>query len=306
MKKGFVATIGFFDGVHRGHRHLIKQVTDEAERRGLNSLLVTFDRHPRSVFAPGTEPLNLTTTEEKTALLHEMGADHIHFLKFDREMAGLSAFDFMKDVLRDELGVKVLVTGYDHHFGRAVKEGEGFDDYLAYGLRLGIDVVQATELDGGEHVSSSAIRKALQDGDVTTARRMLGRPYSWSGTVVHGQAIGRTLGFPTANLECHDKQKLLPARGAYAVWADVKKTTDGKTECRKAGAMLNIGNRPTVDGGHMSVEAHLIGINENLYGQELTLHFVERLRAERRFDSEAELAEQLDKDRLSTLKILQL
>ena len=209
-----VCTIGFFDGVHRGHECLIRQVLDEARGRGARSLLVTFDRHPRSVFAPGSEPLLLTSSEEKMGLLRATGVDDIFVLPFDRAMAALTAREFMQQVLHDQLGVTALVVGYDHHFGRP--QGETFDDYVAIGREVGIDVVPARELEG-EHVSSSAVRRALEGGDVAAAARLLGRPYTWTGRVVHGRGVGHRLGFPTANLEAEEPEKILPARGVYAI-----------------------------------------------------------------------------------------
>ena len=209
-----VCTIGFFDGVHRGHEYLIRQVLDEARGRGARSLLVTFDRHPRTVFAPASTPALLTTAPEKMALLRATGVDSIFVLPFDRAMAALTAREFMQQVLRERLGVTALVVGYDHHFGRP--QGETFDDYVAIGREVGIDVVPARELEG-EHVSSSAIRRALEGGDVAAAARLLGRPYTWTGRVVHGRGIGHRLGFPTANLEAVAPEKMLPARGAYAI-----------------------------------------------------------------------------------------
>ncbi len=307
-----VCTIGFFDGVHRGHECLIRQVLDEARGRGARSLLVTFDRHPRSVFAPASTPALLTTAPEKMALLRATGVDSIFVLPFDRAMAALTAREFMQQVLHDQLGVTALVVGYDHHFGRP--QGETFDDYVAIGREVGIDVVPARELEG-EHVSSSAIRRALEAGDVGAAARLLGRPYTWTGRVVHGRGVGHRLGFPTANLEAVAPEKMLPARGAYAVRVKSalgpqerffeQSETEERVKCEQsaveseawATGMLNIGRRPTLDNGDdVSVEAHVFDIDHDLYGQTLTLAFVERLRPEQRFDSEAALAQQLRHD----------
>ena len=320
-----VCTIGFFDGVHRGHQCLIRQVRDEALRRGARSLLITFDRHPRSVFAPESVPQLLTTASEKQALLRATGVDDIFVLPFDRAMAALTAREFMQRVLKEQLGVDVLVIGYDHRFGRPLSNSrsEGFPEYQAYGKELGIEVVQARELEG-EHVSSSAIRRALADGDVATAARLLGRPYEWTGRVVHGHAVGRRLGFPTANLEAVEPGKVRPARGVYAAKVllpatdvagtaagrargtatDVAGTAAADTAAAGTGAvaMLNIGHRPTLDNGsELSIEANLLDFCGDLYGQTLTLLFIARLREERQFRSEAELAEQLQRDRAAAL-----
>ena len=300
-----VCTIGFFDGVHLGHQSLIRQVRDEARRRGAPSLLITFDRHPRSVFAPASAPQLLTSVEEKMSLLRASGVDDIHVLHFDSAMAALSAREFMQQVLLDQLDVGTLVIGYDHHFGRP--QGEGLDDYQAMGRELGIDVVQARELPD-EHVSSSAIRRALNAGDVATAARLLGRPYTWTGHVVHGHAVGRQLGFPTANLEASTPGKLLPARGVYAVSVQTRYPSGTETpDLTDIGptrpSLLNIGCRPTLDNGSdTTVEAHLLDFHGDLYGQTLTVTFVARLREERCFDSEDALVAQLHRDREEAMR----
>ena len=257
------------------------------------SLLITFDRHPRAVFAPDSVPPLLTTAEEKTRLLRETGVDNIYVLPFDREMAALTAKEFMQQVLKERLGVSVLVIGYDHRFGKPLGE-EGFHEYQEYGREVGIEVVLAKELQG-EHVSSSAVRRALEAGDVATAQRLLGRPFTWTGRVVHGHAVGRKLGFPTANLEAVEPEKMLPARGAYAIGVN--------SEEWEGAGMLNIGRRPTMDNGEdTTIEAHLFDFEGDLYGQELTLSFNARLRDERRFESEAELVDQLMRDRKLCLR----
>jgi riboflavin kinase/FMN adenylyltransferase len=297
----YVATIGFFDGVHRGHQYLIRQVRDEALRRGARSLLITFDRHPRSVFAPDSAPPLLTTADEKMLQLRATGVDDIFVLPFDRAMAALTAREFMNQVLKEQLGVTTLVIGYDHHFGRP--QGENFEDYQTLGREVGIDVFLAHELEG-EHVSSSAIRRALETGDIATANHLLGRPYSWTGRVVHGHAVGRQIGFPTANLEAIEPEQQLPARGAYAV--EVLKTScDSLATDAKVSAMLNIGCRPTLDNGSdTSIEAHLFDFEGDLYGQTLSLFFIARLREECRFTSEEALAQQLQLDKQAALQVL--
>ncbi len=272
----------------------------------MRSLLITFDRHPRSVFAPAAVPPLLTTAEEKMELLRATGVDEIYVLPFDKEMAALTAKEFMQQVLKEQLGVEVLVIGYDHRFGRPApatkSQGtlptEGFPEYQAYGREMGIEVVLAKELEG-EHVSSSEIRRALAAGDVQRAAQLLGRPYTWTGRVVHGHEVGRQLGFPTANLEAVENGqgtmdngqwtvgKMLPANGAYAV----------------VGGMLNIGTRPTIgNGSDVSIEAHLFDFHGDLYGKTLTISFLARLRDEQRFESEEELIRQLERDREACLK----
>lgn len=299
-----VCSIGFFDGVHRGHKYLVRQVLDEARERGARSLLVTFDRHPRSLFAPATAPQLLTSHAEKMELLRQTGVDDVCVLDFNHTLATLTARDFMAEVLQ-QMGVTTLVIGYDHHFGRP--QGETFEDYAAYGRELGIDVVQARELEGG-HVSSSAIRRALSEGRVELAAELLGRPYTWAGRVVHGYGIGRRLGFPTANLEADEPQKMLPGGGAYAVHAEDLGANDPSSDIshptRKPG-MLNIGCRPTLDNGSdVSVEVHLFDTHADIYGHRLRLTFAAHLRSEQRFTDEQALAEQLARDAEAAREIL--
>lgn len=289
-----IASIGFFDGVHRGHLCLIRQLQEEARNKGLKSLLVTFDRHPRTVVSPGHVPTLLTTLEEKEALLRQTGVDEIAVLPFTYEMSRLSALEFMEQVLRRELNVKVLMLGYDHAFGHG---GGSMNDYVRWGHDTGIEVLRAHELEE-VMVSSSKCRRLLETGDVKGAAEMLGRPYSLGGKVVRGFHVGHELGFPTANLR-PDEEKLMPAHGAYAVWVVLD---DGR---RQAG-MLNIGNRPTIGNGEtVSVEVNLFDYDGNLYGQRLIVEFVERLREERRFISRDELMTQLAEDERIARKILQ-
>ncbi len=291
--RGRVASIGFFDGVHRGHLCLIEQLCQEAKRRDMSSLLVTFDRHPRTIVSPDHVPTLLTTLEEKEHLLRQTGVDEITILPFTKELSLLSARDFMEQVLLRELDVRALVLGYDHAFGHG---GGAFADYVRWGQEIGIDVVRAHELES-LMVSSSKCRKRLEQGDVEAAGEMLGRAYTLGGTVVRGFHIGRELGFPTANLK-PDEEKLIPAHGAYAVWAVL---SNGE----RRGAMLNIGNRPTIGNGEaVSIEVNIFDYDGDLYGQRLTLEFVSRLREEQRFATREELSAQLAADETSARKIL--
>lgn len=288
-----VASIGFFDGVHRGHLCLIEQLRDEAGRRGMGSLLVTFDRHPRTVLSPSQVPPLLTTLEEKERLLRETGVSEIAILPFTLELSRLSAREFMEQVLRRELGVEVLILGYDHAFGHG---GGSLDDYVRWGRETGIEVVRAHEL-SSLMVSSSKCRRLIEEGDVRGASEMLGRFYTLSGEVVRGFHVGHELGFPTANLQV-DAEKVMPRNGAYAVWATL---ADGE----RHGGMLNIGTRPTISNGETtSVEVNLLDYDGNLYDQRLTVEFVARLRDERRFDSRSELMSQLALDEAAARELL--
>ena len=288
-----VATIGFFDGVHRGHLCLIQQLLDEAKDRGLSSMLVTFDRHPRTVVSPGHVPVLLTTLEEKEQLLRQTGVNEIVVLPFTLEMSRLSARTFMEQVLRKELNVRVLVLGYDHVFGHG---GGSLNDYMRWGEETGIEVVRAHEL-ADVMVSSSKCRRMLEQGDVNGAREMLGRSYTLSGEVVRGFHVGHELGFPTANVQ-PDADKLLPANGAYAVWVTLE---DGS----RHGGMLNIGNRPTIGNGEtVSIEVNLMDYEGDLYGQRITVTFEQRLRDEQRFASRDELMNQLALDEAQARRFL--
>ncbi len=280
----FAATVGFFDGVHAGHSWLISQVRQTAGARGLTSLVVTFDRHPREVFDPSYVPSLLTTTHEKLPLLRLAGAEEIRVLRFDKGLRMLSAQRFVR-MLREDMGVRTLVMGYDHRFGH---DGAEVSDYEALARAEGVELVRATRLPGAK-ASSSAVRRLLMAGEVGEANRLLGRRYGLGGRVVHGRGVGRSLGFPTANVEV-PKGKLVPAGGAYAV---IVALGDGE---RHAG-MLNIGNRPTMgDGGAVSVEVCLLGYEGDLYGDVISMELVARLREERRFEGAEALAGQLRLD----------
>ena len=285
-----IATIGFFDGVHIGHCHLINMLKKVARERGVESCVITFDRHPRQVVQPEWCPEMLTTLEEKTQLLEATGIDRCEVLHFDREMANQSAHDFMQHTLKEKMGVSILVTGYDNRFGH--NRSEGFEDYVRYGKEIGIEVIKGEELtDGSNNVSSSSIRRMLKEGRIEDATRCLGREYQLTGTVVGGEHIGRTIGFPTANIRPDDSSKLIPANGVYAVdvWSQAG-------DIKRERAMLNIGTRPTFNGTATTIEVHIPHFAGNLYGSTLSIAFLRKIREERKFDSPEALVEQLNKD----------
>ena len=291
------ATIGCFDGVHRGHQMLVQMMVRQARQRGLKPIAVTFDRLPRQLFDPTFHPQLLSTLEEKTACLKELGVEEVIVLPFTHELASLSAEAFMREILRDRLSVELLVTGYDNRFGH--DRNEGFDDYVRYGQALGMDVVRGdvAMMDEQNAVSSTVIRQLLADeGRVEAMPDVLTRRYTLSGRVVSGEHIGHELGFPTANLEPDSQEKLIPASGAYAVWAMV----DG----HRMPAMMNIGTRPTFEGKQQTLEVHILKDVGNLYGHSMTVEFVSRLRAEQRFDTREALIAQLEHDRQTTEQLL--
>ena len=285
-----IATIGFFDGVHIGHCHLINMLKKVARERGVEACVITFDRHPRQVVQPEWCPEMLTTLEEKTQLLEATGVERCEVLDVDREMAKESAHDFMLHTLKEKLGVSILVTGYDNRFGH--NRSEGFEDYVRYGKEIGIEVIKGEELtDGSNNVSSSSIRRMLKEGRIEDATRCLGREYQLTGTVVGGEHIGRTIGFPTANIRPDDSSKLIPANGVYAVdvWSQAG-------DINRERAMLNIGTRPTFNGTATTIEVHIPHFAGNLYGSTLSIAFLRKIREERKFDSPEALVEQLNKD----------
>lgn len=292
-----VATIGFFDGVHSGHRHLINRVRNEAESRGLKSLVVTFGDHPLKVIRPGIKPTLINTPAEKIQLLGKTGVDSIAVLDFDRKQSLMSAREFMEKVLLNIYNVRVLLIGYDHHFGH--NHNEGFEDYARFGKELGIEVVLADSLtlddnNGGLTPSSTAIRTALADGDITTANTVLGYPYFVNGTVVGGFQNGRKIGFPTANLLVDD-EKLVPATGVY----HVRVATQQQDSERMYYGMLNIGTRPTLDNGtQRSIEVNIFDFHDDIYSQQLRIEFLRFIRHEQKFESIEQLQEQLEKDEM--------
>lgn len=247
---------------------------------GLHSMVVTMDCHPKKVVETDFVPQMLTTTEERIALLRGTGVECVEVLHFDREMSMMSAREFMRTVLRGRYHVSILVMGYDHKFGHGGGERE---DYVRWGLECGIKVVVAPQMTG-TYASSSAIRKMLQAGMVADAARLLGHPYILTGNVESGHRVGRTLGFPTANLHISE-EKLIPANGVYAV-----ETTLGR-------GIMNIGRRPTLDNGtNLSIEVHILDYIGDLYGKTLRLQFIGRIRDERKFGSLDELKARIHKD----------
>jgi len=284
-----VATIGFFDGVHRGHQYLIRRLREEAELQGMQSMVITFDRHPREVLGSNYQPRMLSTLDEKMERLKQTGVDRCVVLPFTRELAALSAREFMQQVLKRQLNVARLYMGYDNRFGH--NREEGFDDYVRYGREIGIEVILNDAFTLNQiHISSSVVRSFVSEGEIELANQCLGYPYMVTGKVVDGVREGRKMGFPTANIEPDDAQKLIPAPGVYAVRVSVE-------GCREwLDGMMNIGTRPTFGENRLSLETHILHFSDDIYGKKLTVAFVKRLRAEQRFSSVAALREQLVKD----------
>ena len=290
-----VATIGFFDGVHLGHRYLINQVKIAASQCGWCSSIITFPVHPRQVIQSDYQPQLLSSPEEKIELLSQTGVDNCILLPFTQELSKLTAYEFMQ-LLYDKYKVRMLVIGYDHRFGH--NRAETFEDYCRYGRELGIHIMQATAYtQEQDKVSSSAIRRALLSGDVMTAQKYLGYNYFLEGTVVGGYQVGRKIGFPTANLRVDFPYKLIPSIGVYAVRVQVAG--------QQWKGMLSIGYRPTINNGNdLSIEVHILDFQGDIYNQKMRLEFIEFLRPEIKFDSVDELIAQMHKDKEETIKVL--
>lgn len=294
-----VVTTGVFDGVHLGHRSIINRLIEQARQHEGQSVVITFDPHPRLVLYPEDNSLELLSTlDERIERLGSHQIDHLIVVRFDKAFSERTSISFIEDILVKSIGTRRLVIGYDHHFGRN-REGT-FEHLVKYGSRYGFEVEEIPAQDI-EHVavSSTRIRKALKSGDIVTANRYLGYAYAFSGRVKEGHKLGRTIGFPTANLEITGERKLIPRTGVYAVTVQ----TDKDETVYKG--MLNIGYRPTVsDDRQLTVEVHLIGTDENLYGRMLEIRFHGRIRDELKFSGMNELAEQLRIDRETTLELL--
>lgn len=283
---GCVATIGNFDGVHRGHQAVLDRLKERAVALGLPSTVVTFEPTPQEYFAPGTAPARLTRLREKLGTFRQHGVDRIVCLRFDRRLAGLDADRFIRRILIDGLGVRFLVVGDDFRFGKG-RAGD-FALLEAAGRAHGFPVVStATFSQAGQRVSSTRVREALAAGDLETAAHLLGRPYCMSGRVAPGDRRGRSIGFPTANVHLH--RALAPLQGVFAV------RVHGLAASALAG-VANLGTRPTVDGSRPVLEVHLFDFDADIYGKHVDVEFMRKLRDEKKFESFAALRQQIAQD----------
>lgn len=285
-----VLTIGTFDGVHVGHQKIIQRLNKEAEKTDGESVLFTFYPHPRMVIAPDNHGLKLIQTqEEKIEKLRRMGLQHLIIYPFTREFANLTAREFVSEFLVQQLKVKTIVVGYDHQFGKNREGSLAFLQEMSKQYPFEVIEIPSHEIDE-VNVSSTKIRHALELGDIETANRYLNEPFELTGTVVHGNALGRTIGFPTANMDLGDDLKSVPAKGVYAVQV---KLADG----RLLKAMMNIGVRPTVSNvPKVHLEVFLFDFSEDLYDQRITVYLLRRVRDEKRFESIDALRAQLQED----------
>lgn len=288
-EKALVATIGFFDGVHLGHRYLIEEMKRVAKQRNLPSAVITFPEHPRTVLHADYQPKLLNSFEEKLEHLAATGIDYCIVLDFTIELSRLTASEFIHSLLADKLHVKTLLIGYDHRFGH--DRTDGFEQYVDYGAACGMEVLKASRYTEGEAaVSSSEIRTLILAGQVEKATELLTYPYQMRGSIVSGYKVGRTLGFPTANIQVDEPFKVMPGIGVYAVWVYM--------EDKRYKGMLYIGNRPTLDNGdNITLEVNILNFSGDIYNNMLTVSFIYYVRGDIRFDTLEELKDQLAEDR---------
>lgn len=293
-----VVTPGTFDGVHWGHQRILSRLKEIATKSGGESVVLTFHPHPRMVLYGEDSNLRLLTTlEEKTELLRQSGIDHFIIHPFTRDFAKTNVVEYVRDLLIGKIGMQQLVIGYDHHFGRHREGNLESLQALAPQYNFQIEEIPAQEI-SEVNVSSTKIRQALDTGNVETANKYLGYKYSLCGHVVHGEKLGRTLGFPTANLAIDNPYKLIPAVGVYAVKVH--------TDQGDYNGMLNIGHRPTFneDADLKTLEVHLLQFEGDLYGRRITISFAERIRQEKKFDNPSDLKIQLELDKSATEQIM--
>lgn len=293
----FVGTLGFFDGVHLGHRHLIEQVKREALLRKLSSAVITFPVHPRKVLQADYQPSLLSGYDEKLTLLGETGIDYCISIPFTIDLSQLNAKDFIRDILHQRLGLNTLIVGYDHRFGH--NREEGYQEYKRYGEEIGMSVLSSTEYryNDDRKISSSRIRGLLNKGNIKEANQLLSYNYTLSGKIVEGFQVGRTIGYPTANMQVWERYKVVPALGVYAVLVHLHEIVYQ--------GMLYIGKRPTLhEDSDISVEVNLFDFEGNLYNQSLTVEFIDFIRSDVKFNTKEELVNRIHQDKEDVKKKL--
>ncbi|QHS60314.1 bifunctional riboflavin kinase/FAD synthetase [Chitinophaga agri] len=285
-----VITIGTFDGVHSGHRYIIQQLQETAAACDGETVIITFDPHPREVLQPGGAPVKLLTTlDEKIELLSRQGIDHLVIVPFTRAFSALSAQAYLEEFLIEKFNPHTIIIGYDHRFGHN-REG-GLELLEAEQNRYGFQLVEIPQQVVHDlAVSSTKIRKSLQDGNIQLANELLGYPYFIQGKVIHGDKMGRQLGFPTANLELSDPRKLIPVEGIYAIRVYFEK------EATPLQGVMSIGTRPTFNGTDLRVEAHIFDFSQEIYDKVLKVEMISYIRANRKFENIDALVSQMHKD----------
>lgn len=287
-EKRTVVTLGTFDGVHLGHQKIINRLLNSTQNNNLESVVLTFSQHPRSVLQAESNIKLLNTNAEKIALLEEKGIDNLIIHLFDKGFSELSGEEFVKTILVDKLNIQKIIIGYDHRFGK--NRSSDIHDLIYFGKKYHFDVEQISAEEINDiSVSSTKIRNAIAESDMKLANQYLGYPYSFSGKVVQGQQLGRTIGFPTANINKENHQKIIPKNGVYIV--------TGFWNNKRHGGIMNIGNKPTVNGTTNTIEVYFLNLDEDLYGLEIEISVHEFIRNEQKFESLGNLKTQLSKDK---------
>ena len=293
--KRTVVTIGTFDGVHLGHKKIIEQLLNASRNKNETSVLLTFFPHPRMVLQKDQEIKLINTLNEKSNLLDKLGLDELIIHPFDKEFSRLTAFEFVRDVLVNKLNISKLIIGYDHHFGKN-REGN-FEQLKEYGEMFDFELEEIPAQNLNDiAISSTKIRTAISEGKIIKANKFLGYNFNLTGIVSKGENLGTSLGFPTANIKIAEHYKIIPKTGVYVV----KSTIENKEYF----GMMNIGNRPTVNGKHQTIEVHFFKLNTNLYGKEITVELLEFLRDEEKFNSLDSLKEQLQIDKSKSTEFI--
>lgn len=293
--KKSVITIGTFDGVHMGHKKILDKVISEAKLRNEESIVLTFYPHPRFILNENANVRLLNTIDEKADLLNKTGLTSLIIHPFDKKFADLSAEEFIKKILIDQLNVSKIIIGYDHRFGK--NRSADINDLIQFGAKYNFDVEQISAQELNDiAISSTKIRTALINGEITLANNYLGYPYSFSGKVIKGNQLGRTIGFPTANIQINEFFKLIPKNGVYIVKCLVNK--------QSVNGIMNIGNRPTLNGTSQSIEVHLLNFDQSIYDSEITVELLEFIRNEQKFENLEALKHQIEKDKLQAIQYL--
>jgi len=291
-----IITIGTFDGVHIGHKKIIDQLTSISSEQQLTSILLSFFPHPKMVLQNDRELKLINTITEKEELLNNLGLDYLVIKEFTKDFSRLSALEFVRDILVNKLNAKHIIIGYDHHFGR--NRTANIEQLKEFGLLYDFKVTEILAQDINDiSISSTKIRQALIKGEIQLANKFLGYDFFFNGNVVHGNSIGKTISFPTANIEVDEPYKLVPKNGVYIVKTIINK--------KLIFGMMNIGVNPTFDGTKQSIEIHFLNFNKNIYNKNLTIYMISRIRDEKKFNSVEDLKKQLELDKVSTLSYIE-
>jgi riboflavin kinase/FMN adenylyltransferase len=297
LKNGTIITIGTFDGVHLGHKKILNQLIDKKKQSGLETMVFTFDPHPRKVLFPDQQDLKLiTNTYEKVSLLSEIGIDHVIVYPFSKAFSEINPDEYIGEILVEKLKAKCIIVGYDHRFGK--NRVGGLDLLIKYAEKYNYEVIEiAAEDINSINISSTQIRKAIESGNIELANQFLGYSFFISGKVSEGKKLGRTIGFPTANISISDVNKIIPKNGVYAVKVEIKN--------KLFNGMLNIGINPTVSTTlQLKMEVHLFDFNQQVYGEEIKVYFIYRVRDEQKFSDIEALKNQLELDKQHIMSLL--